>query len=876
MTIDREKYLPYLNQFLHHSGFEIRSDGQMRCPNSGAHNNGDKNFSAKYYQNDNNGHPRVKCFGCGFDGDIYDIIGHVHRESNFLKQYEIIDNLYGSGKMRDVPAQKSEKKPAEKAVPVSVTLAESAEIYSPENIDRCRAFSGDDIVKTGIAAAMWAYTDAAGGIIAADVRFEKDVEGKKQKKVVTFWYNGKSLKFTGDVFLVFNLYNSLKSDKPILIHEGAKCATIGAASLPGLSNVAYNRGSDNAGKPDWSVYAGRPVFILQDNDIPGMKAAMKIKACLPHAIILKNIYSYFEIDDMKGADIEQLLEQSGADEIEKYILSYNEDEQSGFMKSKQPLCLGVDDNNRLFFIDRFQRLYDMKRDALNKQKLLTISPLEYWTETFGSDKGVINWDAAADEILEISSKKEFDSNKVRGRGAWREDENYIYHDGKNTHGIISGEYMYLRKNKRDIGINDPPAGFEIPQKIRELCSNISFAGDADIVKLLGWSFLSPFSGALKWRPALLLTGESGSGKTTILEKIVLPICGGKHYNTHQTSPAGIRADVGNDSCAICLEEAEAGNTNTGFDKNIHRNNLFGMMRASSSDDAPEGVKSNSEQQIVKYSMKNMFLFVSIAPTVADVADDNRIFKVNFIKPEKKNLNTRWEEVEKNLIALLTRENCRALRALTWKILPKIIDDAKMIIDIMKYQFKKSSRIATGESILVSAYLNMINRFEITQETAAKFLTLYYKEVGEIEERDEGDELLKKIFDEIVEVEVSRVRKKISIRECIDSLFHNDFSVFETENLHAAEKEIRRILGHYGIAYQKDRTLALSNNNDKIKKILGKEEGYAKLFQRHRLFMAQPDGRPDKVVNINKQAQRATIIEIYRGEPEPEVELNIPF
>lgn len=897
MQIDKEKYLPYLEQYIRYCGFEIKPDGQMRCPNHSAHTNNDKNFSAKLYRNDSTGHSRIQCFACGFDGDIYDVVGFISNEREFKKQYEILDKLYGTYTPPEKTPPPDKKKEKEK--PVSLSLDEARKIYTDENINRVRAYSKNELNQNGIIKGRWEYTDINGDIIGADIRVESEHSepGKKpQKNVLTFWYNGKMLKMSDGPFLIYNLFNSLNNEKekPILIHEGAKCASIANKHFKNICSVAYNRGVQNSDKPDWSVYKDRQVFILQDNDEPGINAALKIKAKLPHAIILKSIYIHFEIEDLKAADIEQLLEQSIPEEIENYILNYSEENETKEISNKKPVCLGVDDNGYLFFIDRFQRLFGIKRNQVQKNNLMVISPLDYWSLNYMTETG-IKWDYATNDILEQSSLKEFDSAKVRGRGAWRDGDNFVYHDGKNTYGITTGEYMYLRKNKRDIGINEEPIELETIVKFRKLCDEISFARTSDLIKLLAWSLISPFCGALRFRPGLLLTGESGSGKTTVLEKIVIPLSGGKHINTHYSSPAGIRAEVSNDSCAILLEEAEANQNTNDFDKNQNRNAFFSMMRASSSDNAPEGIKSNSDQQVVKYSMKNMFLFVSITPTIAEIADDNRIFKVNFTTKNQKSDKRKWEEIEKELNELLSRENCRRIRAYVWKKFPKIVKDTELIIDVMKYEFKKSSRIADGESILISTYINIFkeHEFDITRENITAFLRRYYKEVGEEEERDETSELLKRIFDEVIEISVEKERKKISIKECLDCLntgyydtFYPNFSYFESEEKvegekrrveRIAEKEIRRIIGHYGLSFQRDKTLAIANNNERLKRILNREDGYAKLFHRHKSFQVQPDGKNDKVCLINNQSQRAVIIDIYKNEKEydPDIE-NIPF
>jgi len=317
-NIEREKYLPYLDRFLHYCGMEIKADGQMRCPNNSAHNNGDKNFSAKLYRNEGTGHSRVKCFACGFDGDVYDMVGHVKNETEFVKQYNILEEIFGGiSSMTNIAPPAEQKKEKEKLPPVNLVLEEARKIYNDENFNRVRKFSKNEINQNGVIRARWQYDDIDGNIAAVDVRIE-DVQTtpgvKPKKNVISFWYNGKTLKMSDGPFLIYNLFDSVKGSgkgKPKIIHEGAKCAELGEKSLSAFSHISYNRGGQNADKPNWKeYYKDDVVYILQDNDGPGLQAAAKIKTQLPQAIILKTIYSHFEIDDVKGADIEQLLEQT--------------------------------------------------------------------------------------------------------------------------------------------------------------------------------------------------------------------------------------------------------------------------------------------------------------------------------------------------------------------------------------------------------------------------------------------------------------------------------------------------------------------------------------------------------------------------------------
>lgn len=59
----------YLRRYFEATGREYVTGRNIKCPNAGAHKQGDANPSAKIYEDANGAH--VKCFGCGFQGDIF-------------------------------------------------------------------------------------------------------------------------------------------------------------------------------------------------------------------------------------------------------------------------------------------------------------------------------------------------------------------------------------------------------------------------------------------------------------------------------------------------------------------------------------------------------------------------------------------------------------------------------------------------------------------------------------------------------------------------------------------------------------------------------------------------------------------------------------
>jgi len=329
MKPDKAKYQQNLLSYLRYNGIDIQRDNQLRCPNHSAHSNNDNNFSAHYYSRSAKGKPQIKCFACGWVGDIYDLCGLINGENDFIEQYKIIDKVFGICKFSEMPENyvASGGKSGSDIEPVkfvAVPRDRAGHIFRKEQIDNCRSYSKHDIVRNGEIKGHWFYDDCNGRIIAIDVRFELATENGIKKTVQTFWYDGRRVCSYGKINIIYNLYEALNCNRPIIIHEGAKCAKIGKSALTNFCNVSYNRGVQNADKPEWKVLS-RPdeiTYILPDNDEVGYDAALKIWKNFDNVVILCGIYKHFGIAHIKGADIEDLL-FSGADigSIEDYILN---------------------------------------------------------------------------------------------------------------------------------------------------------------------------------------------------------------------------------------------------------------------------------------------------------------------------------------------------------------------------------------------------------------------------------------------------------------------------------------------------------------------------------------------------------------------------
>lgn len=811
-----------LEEFLKLSG--ISYNGKLktwRCPN-----HSDENESGVLYKN-NDGHI-FYCPVCAESWDIFQIAGIIYNENDFKNQLKIVKDRLG------IIEEKNEKS----NIPIPLKHEDALKIYDRkiiENISTGKPW--------GKIVDSWSYIDENENVLALDVRFEND---KNKKFVITFWYNGE-LTWANTPVFIYGL-NLIKKypDKKIIIHEGAKCAKLGNEFLENFVNISWSGGSGKSGIPDWSFLKNKDVCILQDNDDPGKKAALKIKKQLTNAKILK------PMTDGNGDDIEQWIEKYPLDEINNYILNKNniesfDDAQENPRDAMSNLCenglplhnstscassndstpfriLGIGDDGRAAFISEEGRLQKWNLDGLSKSKLMVLTGREYWKNNFPNGKNGIDWDNAIDETIRISQNIDFNESNIRGRGAWRDGEKISYHDGINTYGETNDKKIYLRLPKKDIGINEEKIDDEIIKNIKDEIFKMSFETKTDAIRCLGWSVLAPFAGALKFRPAILLTGSSGTGKTTVANLCIRRLAMCEWFNGSESTVAGVRGKIKYDSCGIMFEETEADT----LKKRTNRDELFSLMRVNVSDDAPDTVKGTKDGGFNSFKMQNMFGFIAIDPTVESVADENRIFRINMIKPSNQN---EWKKIENNLINLLNEKNCRSIRALTWKKLKEILKLSDYITDFIRKKTGKDYRSSYADAMLVSSFIKIWSRVDDpTDEQIINLLNKYYEFQQPEDTRDESEEIIDRIMDETIEVLHKNDREKITILECLQRINtekNGDICLTDGEI-----NDYKLCAARNGLRIIDCGNIAISNNHHIIKKIIGVSNGYSKIFRRH--------------------------------------------
>lgn len=318
----------------------------------------------------------------------------------------------------------------------------------------------------------------------------------------------------------------------------------------------------------------------------------------------------------------------------------------------KPLGWGNDDSNMLFYfyIRSTMSIVKFKATALQKQNLLTLAPLDFWLACF-PNRDASNFDSntASDFLINFcNALGYYDTENIRGRGAWHDKNGILFHTGNQiisdnkrfSLGGIDTDYTYEHRKAIDIPVENPLLVDESGQ-LTKLLSKLNWNTKADAMLICGWLALAPICGTLKWRPHLWITGPRGNGKSWVLESIIQQVIGNMSVSvqgTGATEPA-VRQKLNSDALPVTIDEGE-GNDERAAQR---MQEIIALARAASSEKSPAIAKGGKDGKAIDYFVRSCFLFVSINPQLVNDSDKRR-----FCVLELKKLidDTKFIEVQK--------------------------------------------------------------------------------------------------------------------------------------------------------------------------------------------------------------------------------------
>lgn len=272
----------------------------------------------------------------------------------------------------------------------------------------------------------------------------------------------------------------------------------------------------------------------------------------------------------------------------------------------------------------------------------------WWEANFPASRAGADTKGAADAMMQEAHRKGiYQAENLRGRGCWLDygddgSGGLVFHLGDRM--IVPGSQAYVppesyespggymyEKEKRlkgpwPSGPHGSTMDVDEARQVLDVFRSLMWKepGSGDL--LAGWTALAPICGALRWRPHVWMLGERGSGKSTVMTDIIVPLLGGKHriggmcvYVHGETTEAGIRQDLGRDALPVVFDEAEEGE---GVGSRIQR--VIALARQASTESDASVLKGTTHGSSLRFQVRSMFCFASIGGAVYMESDRSRV------------------------------------------------------------------------------------------------------------------------------------------------------------------------------------------------------------------------------------------------------------
>ncbi|MCW1412173.1 toprim domain-containing protein [Rhizobium sp. 1AS11] len=341
-------------------------------------------------------------------------------------------------------------------------------------------------------------------------------------------------------------------------------------------------------------------------------------------------------------------------------------------------CLGIDGTTCYFQPGNVAQVIDLAAKELGGKAMLRLAPLGWWELQFPgkSKEGGVNWHEAANACMQacLRRRKFVPHNLVRGRGAWFEGHTPIFHSGDSL--IVDGAAVAIQDHKSkfvydegdfiQVAIGDA-ATTEESRAFLNLTKSLRWQSSMSGYLLAGFCVIAPVCGFLKWRPHIWINGPAGSGKSTVMDKIIKASLGSvSHSVVGNTTEAGIRGMLGMDAMPVIFDESEPKD----MASQSRIRSILDLARVASSESDGLIVKGTSNQKTKGYRARSMFVFASINTQIEGYADESRFTQLTLAPPpigapeEEEKAKKHYEKLVSEIMGLMTPKFATRLLART--------------------------------------------------------------------------------------------------------------------------------------------------------------------------------------------------------------------
>jgi len=357
-------------------------------------------------------------------------------------------------------------------------------------------------------------------------------------------------------------------------------------------------------------------------------------------------------------------------------------------------------------------------------ELLKLAPLQHWWDSYpikNVDGEVIrcNWAQAADDVARAADNAGvFEPDQVRGRGVWHDDGRTVWHlgDRLEVDGVetpladLKSRIQYMLMPALQIDPKVAPLDDDHGRQILQVMKDRGWQGPSDHLHLAGFVVLSNVGGALKYRPALQVTGNFGGGKSDTIDNKIQPLQGGIGRISTGSTEAGIRQLIGRDALPCTIDESEA-------EDGRKREAQLRLVRYSF--DGKNQVKGTPNGEPMEFCLRSSICLAGINAPIENPADRSRIA---VITPQHLPAD-QWAEVGKRRAALITTEIGQRLIRRTVSNLPALLANINTFGRMISGQIASNEGGRAGDTFgaLLAGAHHLTSTATLTDDEAQSWL-----------------------------------------------------------------------------------------------------------------------------------------------------------
>lgn len=455
------------------------------------------------------------------------------------------------------------------------------------------------------------------------------------------------------------------------------------------------------------------------------------------------------VDRVREVIDEVLLRKPVAEESNMPLLAGNYDEVDhdpvavGHAGEVAPRALGHDNGTCFYWCPRRGQIASISMAGHSKQALLSMAPLAHW-ELLHPAKGGCDWDAAANEMLRrCENEGVFDPSRKVGRGVIIDKGRVVAHvgdrlivDGNETElNLADSHWIYQKRTRINVrkltALSTPDT-----KRLDALLTKLGWV-TSEMGRLFGgWLAIAPICGALTFRPHVWITGERGSGKSTVMDAVAGRLLESVSIRVQgDTTEAGVRQALKDDLLPVLFDEFEAKTE----DDRRRISKIIGLARQAFSSNGAPIIKGGAGGESVAYRVRSAFLFASIDKSMTLPADDSRIVTLELRGPDP-NANEAarrlradsFAQLQREMDSLLAGDFCQRFFMRSLSLVPIINKNAETFARAIA---KRTGKQRLGDTLAapLAGWLSLHHDGLISEETAAERVQSW-KWLGEAIER----------------------------------------------------------------------------------------------------------------------------------------------